>query len=185
MAWFKTTPTEIRGIYHSDQSDFERLEAFIKANGFNRMHGWNTGDKVEKIIRSGSLVSNGRFECTYPKKPPYIDHPRYFKNTQTKVCCLTYSPYYDADDIREEISEWANSLGLKAEVYDSSESWYSPGNTCFVVISLPEVEIKLKPEKLTTQMQKYELIKSYVSTLDISSSEYEGIIKAVAEVLKV
>lgn len=144
MAWNKTKGIELRRcIYHGNKSDFTMLEAFLKANNFDRMHTWGGGDQVETVLKSGTFASSKR-RFVDEKNPPYIDHAKYFKSTVTGICCLTYNPYYDADHIKPEVIAWATSLGLKAEVYDSSKSWYYPDSTCFVVISLNGIEIKLK-----------------------------------------
>ncbi len=140
MAWERTDANYIKNIYHSSESNMDMLRRFIEANGFDRMHDYQPGANIKKVLLSGGFY--GRYSSE--NDPPYHDHKQYFKNTKTGLCCLTYNPYEQADKIRAKIKKWAHDNGLEADVYDASHSWYSPNNTCFVVIHLPGRKIVLE-----------------------------------------
>lgn len=120
MAWDKISKKSIRQhIYSSSCSNFEMLYKFINANGFDRMHDYQQGIRLVNVFENGGFY--GR--CTYRAvAPPYLDHSKFFKNSRTGVCCLTYNPYKLAEEIRTEIQRWTQNNGLEAEIYDSSYS---------------------------------------------------------------
>lgn len=138
--WFNTTEKNIQRIFHRNNSRFDMLRRLIEVNGFNKMaffHGYD--DNVPTIIKHGKQSS--RYNPVRDKaRAPYQDHSTYFKNTKTGVCCLIYAPYYNADDIRKEVEEWAEKWGLKADVYDAEKCYYSK-DTCLVVIHLPATNV--------------------------------------------
>lgn len=146
--WETITSEKIRCLYHGSNSDFEMLEQFIKVNGFNKLHLFSVTPDIKAVLKSGGFHRSlcDKWGVRDEDIPPYKDHAAYFKNTKDKVCCLTYNPYYPADKIRLEVEQWATERGLKATVYDAKYSWYYPNSTCFVIISLPDVEIKLKTD---------------------------------------
>lgn len=124
---------------------FVAPEEFCKANGFTRAAHYNNQRVIEKILKSGTFSSYiGGLE---QEKVPYLDHAIIYKNPKTKTCCLVYIPYNDADDIREEVVQWAKNKGLKADVYE--HSWYEEA-TCLVIVSLPNVSIKLQKQYKST-----------------------------------
>ena len=69
---------------------------------------------------------------------PYLDHALLYKNPKAQITCLVYIPYYDPEDIQDEVKKWAESKGLKAEIY--KEIWYNE-MTCTVIISLPDAKL--------------------------------------------
>lgn len=138
--WFDTTEQNIQRIYHRDNSRFDMLRRSIEVNGFNKM-AFFCGDD----INIPTIIKHGKHFPQYnpvrdKARAPYQDHTTYYKNTKTGVCCLTYAPYYNAEDIRKEVEEWAEKWGLKADVYDADKCWYSK-DTCFVVIYLPTTNV--------------------------------------------
>jgi len=140
MSWEKTD-TNLEHIYHHPDSDMDMLRRFLNANGFNRMHSYQAGMNVTRVLSSGGFYGMSSY---ISDDPPYLDHKQYFKNSSTGLCCLTYNPYQYADEIRAEVEQWALANGLEAEVYDAAHSWYYPGNTCFVVIHIPGEKIVLE-----------------------------------------
>ncbi len=118
---------------------FKAPKEFLDANGFTRATHYQNQEVIEKILKSGTFSSNG---CGHPRENvPYLDHIIIYKNPNTKVCCLVYIPYSDANKISDEVNQWAESKGLKAKIYE--HSWYN-GSTCLVIISLPSVKILLR-----------------------------------------
>ena len=141
MSWVKTENESLEAIYHhKGYADMTMLRRFVDANGFNRMHGYQSGENIHSILKNGGFY--GRV-FSHDNNPPYVDHTQFFKNSMTGVCCLTYNPYKNADVIRDEVVQWAVANGLGAEVYSSEHSWYYPGHTSFVVIHLPGDKILL------------------------------------------
>lgn len=118
---------------------FKAPKEFLDANGFTSATLYQNQEVIEKILKSGTFSSNG---CGHPRENvPYLDHAIIYKNPNTKVCCLVYIPYSDANEISDEVNQWAESKGLKAEIYE--HSWYN-GSTCLVIISLPSAKILLR-----------------------------------------
>lgn len=140
--WQYITSKNIKCLYHCVNSDFETLEQFINANKFNMIHYFTNTQDIKTILTTGK--SNKSSWNITEEEPPRIDHAIYFKNSSNKICCLTYNSYYPADKVRQEVEQWAAERELKATVYDAKYSWYAPNSTCFVVISLPDVTVKLK-----------------------------------------
>lgn len=118
---------------------FKAPKEFLDANGFTRATYYQNQEVIEKILKSGTFSSTG---VGKPRENiPHLDHAIIYKNPKTKVCCLVYIPYNDANKIRDEVNQWAESKGLKAEIYE--HSWYND-STCLVIISLPSAKIFLK-----------------------------------------
>lgn len=44
----------------------------------------------------------------------------------------------EAEELRPEVSDWAERKGLRAVVLDVDRSWYYPGATCLVVVDVNE-----------------------------------------------
>ena len=137
MTWRETTLNNLKTIYSGEYSDFSLLEEFVRRNGFNRMSTSVPDYGVADIIRKGG--DYGRYDKKQYDKPPYIDHKCFFKNTKTGITCLTYNPYYEVGDIKNDVEKWAATYGLKTLFSDNS--WYYPGRTCFVVACVKEADI--------------------------------------------
>ncbi len=117
---------------------FVAPKEFLCANGFTYGAHYNNQKHIEMILKSGTFSSYGF--VMEQENIPHLDHAIIYKNPSSKVCCLVYIPYNDADDIREEVKQWAEGKGLKAKVYENS--WYND-ETCLVIVSLPSVDIAL------------------------------------------
>lgn len=138
--WRSTTEENLRYIYHQQESDYDMLREFIRINGFNRMLSSYYSDCVS-IIRHGK-VSSRIIRDRDENLAPYQDHCVFYKNTITGKYCLTYAPYEPIEDIREEVEAWAKRYGFAVDFYDPHRCWYS-NSTCFVVIRLPDVTVKV------------------------------------------
>ena len=114
-------------------------QTFIDANEFTKASTFFGDGDLYKILKTGTFASANFGDRGAKNEIPYRDHLLIFKNPKSKTCCLVYIPYYKASDIKKEVEEWAETLGLKADVYD--ESWYNE-NTCTIFVHLPNVEIK-------------------------------------------
>ena len=139
MSWINTTEINLFNIYHGEFSDFNILKKFINDNGFNKMNYYLYHRPVKEVLTAGGFYASATHDNRC--RPPYIDHARYFKNTKTGTCCLTFNPYQTVEAIREEVDYWCFKNGLVAEY--SAQSWYYPGSTCFVVIHLPEKKVHI------------------------------------------
>ena len=85
MSWEKTD-TNLEHIYHHPDSDMDMLRRFVNANGFNRMHSYQAGMNVTRVLSSGGFYGMSSY---ISDDPPYLDHKQYFKNSSTGLCCLT------------------------------------------------------------------------------------------------
>ena len=115
---------------------FAAPESFLDANGFTRSTNYCNEKCIEKILKSGTFASWGY--DSQRENVPYLDHALLYKNPKTQITCLVYITYYDPEDIQDEVKKWAESKGLKAEIY--KESWYNE-MTCTVIISLPDAKL--------------------------------------------
>ena len=141
MAWTTINRNFMKQIYSCEHSDKEMLLDFINVNGFSKMKAYESGQSIRKVLKQGgpSDISD-----ILDIIPPFLDHSQYFKNANSEVACLTYNTYENIDNVRKALTEWTEKKGLEFEVYEPKHSWYYPKNTCFVVIHLPGVVIKLK-----------------------------------------
>lgn len=139
--WFTLKEKDISTFHRVNNFDAYTFNLFVKANGFNRWTQPGSQDYKR-------FLTNGRDTTGFPhiskECPPFMDHARAFKNTETGIVCMVYQPYEPVDNVREAVKDWVIGGGLEAEVYDPEYSWYYPGHTCLVVIHLPGVEIKLR-----------------------------------------
>lgn len=83
-----------------------------------------------RIIQTGRLA----YLTGDPDDPPGLDHPVLFRSAAGLVW-LAYQPYERPEDIRNEAEAWAGERGLFAEVHEQKGSWYTPGDTCLVVVT--------------------------------------------------
>lgn len=70
-----------------------------------------------------------------------------FRNHIENINCVIMQPYTylkPLDIIRSEVMSWADEYNIQAVVYDSRYSWYYPGMTILIIISMPGTEIKVK-----------------------------------------
>lgn len=105
MAWDDLTTRDWRRIYHGERSNLKMLDDFVKINGFNRMHSACLDSNVRRTLETGRHSYHRWHDMN--NAPPELDHAKFFKNTKTGVCCLTYNPYFDADEIQEKVKTWA------------------------------------------------------------------------------
>ena len=141
MSWTTINRSFMKHIYSCEFSDKEMLLSFINANGFSKMTGYETECNVKNVLTKGGYTD---FYHSLGTKPPFLDHSQFFKNVNTGVCCLTYNTYENIEKVRNALTEWSIKNNLEFEVYAPENSWYYPNKTCFVVIHLPDVQIRLK-----------------------------------------
>lgn len=130
--WKNTT----KNFYKCDKSDDSMLQKFINDNEFNRFTTEIHVKDLRRLFETGVInLSHSEYET-----PPYIDHISIYKNSKTKTVCLVYQPYrLDSD----AIVSWFAQRGLKAKIYDQNRSWYWPGCTYFVCVTLPNICVKV------------------------------------------
>ena len=124
MSWYKIKDLGL---------SFVAPDSFLEENGFTRACQYYNQGILSRILETGTLASEGYSKYT---AVPYIDHGIIYKNPEDKTCCLAYLPYQGADAIRDEVTKWAESEGLKATLYP--KSWY---NT--TIVTLPNVDIEV------------------------------------------
>lgn len=121
-------------------SSLPLFKAWAAGKGITRFRHANAASDWRRELQTGRSHYT---PCAVD--PPYLDHSFYFKNPRftendesphTKIW-LAYHPYRNAEDIQNEVQNWAVAHGLRAVVYDASKSWYYPGATCLVVVDLP------------------------------------------------
>ena len=120
--------------------DFLAPQSFLAKNRFTRVASYNGVKSIEKILKTGTFAS-----CYTPNNKgyediPYLDHTLIYKNPSDKITCLVYQPYQNADEIRDEVCQWAESKGLEARVEDLH--WYNEA-TCVVLVYCKGKRIQL------------------------------------------
>ena len=115
-------------------------EAFWEANGFTRAARYLGENGLAKILEKGRFPwdDDNRDYQVPTDNIPYFDHTTLYKNPKTKTCCLVYLPYRKVEDIRDDVTKWAEDNGFKVKF--SEKTWYTKG-TCVIVLSLPDVDI--------------------------------------------
>lgn len=122
----------------------DKLNEFVELNGFNRVATPRDCERLKRVFETGR-IDVGYYDMR-PDRPPYQDHAILFKNTKTGLMCMVFHPYRDPETIRSEIEAWAEERELRAEIFEKECSWYYPGHTALVIISLPGA-IVLLPER--------------------------------------
>ena len=130
MSWrsIRTYLNEAYGHRTFDIGKFERWSSD------KNIRTWSTGASydVPHYLETGR--SNVGFPNHNSNNPPYMDHVSFFKSTYPFRVWLVYHPYQKADQIADEVIEWAEYYGLVAEVFPSEYSWYHQ-ETAMVVIT--------------------------------------------------
>ena len=139
--WDRLTENKIQHFHDGKQFNSNMFKAFVKVNKFDKASfAWPKNYAKQ--------LKDGRFPHYYrnieQNIPPYIDHARIFKNTETGAMCLTYQPYREAVESVQAIEQWANGNELKADIYSPEYSWYYPGETLLIIIRSTDTEISLK-----------------------------------------
>ena len=98
---------------------------------------WNYGPNERTDLAACLRTGIRRCGKSLHALPPKIDHAVFFKSRSGK-CWLTYQPYINAEELRPEVSGWAERNGFRAVVLDADRSWYYPGATCLVVVDVNE-----------------------------------------------
>ncbi len=140
--WYSTNQLIKQYRTNLKASDPERLKQFIQINGFDQVALARDGAALKWIFENGRMPRGRVYIEQDPV--PYQDHARLFKNTQTGLICLVFHPYRDPDQIGPELEGWAEKHGLVADIYGREYSWYYPGRTALVVISLPGVLVNVQ-----------------------------------------
>lgn len=144
--WFNVTSRDVK-IHGNSTFNKDMFKSFITANGFTKF-AFESNQDYKRFLQTGGNMHIYPHVTT--ETPPYSDHMRAFKNTNTGVICIISQPYCSAEYVTAECSEWADKRGISADIYSSEYSWYYPGHTCVIVWRLPDVEIKLNAQCKTS-----------------------------------
>jgi hypothetical protein len=111
---------------------------------FGRLNGW-------VMTRSFALRDIGRSRRTFAFYGGWLDHPIYFRDSVRRNVCVVGQPYgTSVDQYRAELDDCAEEFGLRWHVppVPQASFWY-PGWTLFIAMTLPTVEPRWLPEQVS------------------------------------
>ena len=130
--------------YANDVFDIAAYDRFLKNNDVVRWVKEPSFSTIERFLETGA----DRGKYYHRDLPPHCDHSMFCKRSDHSVFMI-YQPYFPLEVLEEDV-EWGKNRGLVVDLYDSSYSWYYPGVSNVVTITLPGDSIHL--EKLTDQV---------------------------------
>ena len=140
--WQEVSNYKVNKYY--DKFNKTAFHDFISANGFHKIKA-GVPYNAKRFLESG--IDRYKENSEYGSIGRYVMKGTMFRNHFENTNCFVLQPYTyyrPLDIIRSEIMSWAKKHGVQAVVYDSRYSWYYPGMTILIVISLPGVDIKVK-----------------------------------------
>ena len=140
MSW-KKIKTYRNDSYQSKDSDMKIFDKWVEGKDIST---WSSSryQNIPKYITIGKDTTG--YKNSIINEPPYVDHVSIFKSSKNKKIWMTYQPYLLKSEIEKEIQDWVDEYGLIANVYESDKSWYSPNDTCLVVITTKWMWIIIK-----------------------------------------
>nr|WP_295680318.1 hypothetical protein [uncultured Lachnoclostridium sp.] len=102
---------------------------------------------VRNFLESGRNKYERNHMYEYDGLEWLLHKPMMFKNRITNKSCIVLQPYTYSEpliSICERVNLWADKHNVHVEVYDSRFSWYYPGMTIIIIISLPGTHIKVR-----------------------------------------
>ena len=133
-------------LEHEFCTRFDRQQREV-AEKFAEFNGW-------EISSSPFTPDSISFDSAFWEPDAYshfMDHPLYFKDKETGICvAIVGQPYADSiDRLRPELNAVAEKYGLRWHVPPNpTASFHLPGQTLFIVMTLPDVEIVWLPEQM-------------------------------------
>lgn len=129
---------------HCSKASKAGFNDFVISNGFSELRV-GTPNNMKLFLEKGKDSSKEYSAFYYLNR--YVMKAMCFRNRYDNKQCIILQPYTyweSLELIRADIASWAKEYDIKAVVYDSRYSWYYPGMTILIVISLPGVDIKVK-----------------------------------------
>jgi hypothetical protein len=112
---------------------------------FGKINGW-------KLTKNFALCDIGRSRRTFASyREGWMDHQIYYRDSARRNIAIATQPYGNhPDDFRAELDRCAEEFGLRWHVppVPRASFWY-PGWTLFIVMTLPGVELKWLPEQVS------------------------------------
>jgi len=139
--WTKLKKGKYAWLYAYESKDLELLQKFIDGNGFVSVSRSRVYMPIKWFLQHGRDVGNYRY-IDDELRFPYADHDYYFKYPSGE-CVYISQPYGDIADTELVVKAWAETFGIKVEVYDGEYSWHYPHNSLLVVASLPGRDVKV------------------------------------------
>ena len=132
--------------YSSDKTIHDYRTRFIKRNKFNQQ----ITNVIGRNPRSWSrFVETGLPNFFSPKGDdgsiPKVDHGSMYREKETGKIAIVFHPYSTIDNLHDSLDKWCRDRNLRLAIYDQRFSWYSPGQTCLVIISSfshPEITVE-------------------------------------------
>ena len=155
--WNKITPNlnkqtnDDRHLFyaHDNVFNWDMLNKFICENGFVAVAKLRPVAELKWFLENGRDVKPKsnllKIRAKLDKlRRPYADHDYYFK-LPSGECIYVSHPYVPKDEAEKVVTAWADTLGIKGKVYDSSYSWYYPNceHLCVIVLSLQDRDVKM------------------------------------------
>ncbi len=140
MSWEKVNFNNFSWYYHTKESNLELFKKFIIENDIVSFRKSKTYTSFKRFLETGRDA--GKYPVNDMLEYPYKDHDYYFKTKHGKVIYIS-QPYSDYESTKKEYDNFSNNLDIKCVVYDSNFSWYSPGHSLLVIVTLNDINVKV------------------------------------------
>jgi len=140
MEWIRITKDNIRNAaFAGEKTRCDLFEAFAKANGIMSYKSdiEYATSLLDFFAKGGKSL--GKNELYIKKVCSAADHSRFYKTIDGNIILVAH-PYLKEDTISE--FNKAFDCNYKIRVFSSDKSWYRPGETSLVIVTLKDVYIK-------------------------------------------
>lgn len=147
--WYKIRSYDARSYYNAP-------DWFLEKNGISLFQPADRDIDIPVLLKTNRFYRPERYShCKKTKgassenacKPPYLDHPTIFKNSEHRVIYYVYHTYYPFDHVKEAVSKWAKENSVNAYVVPNS--WYNPKCTLVAFCSENDIIVGLEDTHLT------------------------------------
>lgn len=120
MRWLKINNYKKRA-YRCEYTNYDLFDEWAKDKGITHWEGIHS-NYTTHFPKVDGLINHRLF-----------DHVSFFKNDVTKETWLISQPYCEIDNIRNQALEWCEANNMTVEFFDTSKSWYYPGESILLV----------------------------------------------------
>ncbi|MBQ9731367.1 MAG: hypothetical protein IJV94_04625 [Bacilli bacterium] len=141
MKWNKINYDNLeKAAYGCNKTDYKILRDFLINNEIIaiRNPSW-IGTTIKRFLELGGKSCGKTYINLKTEIPNIIDHCRLYKNKKAEVFIVSHS-YLPIKKIIEEFNAW-NDGNFTLHIFGSEKSWYWPGNTNLLIITLVNVKV--------------------------------------------
>jgi hypothetical protein len=115
------------------------------AEEFAALNGW----RIARTPFAPDCIGRKRYTSNrYLPVQSWLDHPVFYRTKDSTAAAIVSQPYGDLSQFRDELDAIIQRAGLKWQVPPNERaSFWFPGKTLFIVLTLPEHSIIWFPEQ--------------------------------------